>query len=471
MAQQNINIGAADTKAGDTLFSAFTKTEANFTELYSRLSLDQLQMLYVAKAGNDSNTGLNANEPFLTIGAAITAASLLTPAEDNQITIKVVDTGTYLESVDLPEWVHIDAGNAALDGRLTVSDNTITSFRRLQHSTNSTQPVTRKVAGLGFAKLAVELLIVAGSNQEGLLVDMGVMHIDAGVISVDAGTGIKAKNGSRVSFIVSEVQLIDGGLGIGTRTAGGGANFFSGNVLYAKDDGSGVLLESRVTGDVINIQAGSLIVDTLYDMAANTTLNMFATEASGTETADPAATINVTISGVSNFIPTTDIIIDRVLEAVSLATSQEPTGLGIANSIMVEFGAAQFTVSDPVMIDVNGKVTFNVAGMYRVKSVFQFGRTGASGTSEVLFRLLVDGIQLGRSVGVKLGNSDVLNYIDIDNWFNVPAGTELETEMMRDNSGNNSGGIFKTEPTDEGAGTWSEVPCTVLRIERWASPT
>ena len=34
MAQQNITIGTADAKAGDTLFSAFTKTQANFTELY-----------------------------------------------------------------------------------------------------------------------------------------------------------------------------------------------------------------------------------------------------------------------------------------------------------------------------------------------------------------------------------------------------------------------------------------------------
>ena len=170
---------------------------------------------------------------------------------------------------------------------------------------------------------------------------------------------------------------------------------------------------------------------------------------------------------INKFNPTTDITIERVLEAVSLATSQEPTGLGIANAIKLEFGAAQFTGGDPVMIDVNGQVTFNDTGLYRVKSIFQFGRTGASGTSEVLFRLLVNGVQLGRSVGVKLGNSDDLDYIDIDNWFNVPAGTTLDTEIMRDNVGNNSGGVFKTTPTDEGAGTWGVVPCTVLRIERW----
>ena len=35
MAQQNITIGTADAGDGDTLFAAFTKVEANFTELYS----------------------------------------------------------------------------------------------------------------------------------------------------------------------------------------------------------------------------------------------------------------------------------------------------------------------------------------------------------------------------------------------------------------------------------------------------
>ena len=35
MAQQNITIGAQDAGGGDTLFAAFTKVEANFTELYN----------------------------------------------------------------------------------------------------------------------------------------------------------------------------------------------------------------------------------------------------------------------------------------------------------------------------------------------------------------------------------------------------------------------------------------------------
>lgn len=159
-------------------------------------------------------------------------------------------------------------------------------------------------------------------------------------------------------------------------------------------------------------------------------------------------------------------LIEREIEGVSVAASQQPTGLGIANAINVEFGPA--IVGTAVSLDVNGQLTFHTAGLYRIKVVFQFGRTGSSGTSEILFRFLINGVQLGRSVGAKLGNADALNYIDIDNWFNVPAGTTLDTQIMRDNSGHNSGGLFQTVPTDEGVNTWNEVPCSVIRVERWA---
>ena len=175
----------------------------------------------------------------------------------------------------------------------------------------------------------------------------------------------------------------------------------------------------------------------------------------------------LTATNAGAFDPTTDIAIERLIEGVSAATDQQPVGTGIANAINVEFGPAIGTGGDPVQMDVNGQVTFNTGGLYRIKVVFQFGRTGASGTSEVLFRFLVNSVQLGRSVGIKLGNSDDLRYIDIDNWFNVPDGATLDTQVMRDAAGNDSGGLFQTIPTDEGVNTWNDVPCAVLRIERW----
>lgn len=171
-------------------------------------------------------------------------------------------------------------------------------------------------------------------------------------------------------------------------------------------------------------------------------------------------------SATNAFNPTTDMAIERLIEGVSLAASQQPAGTGIANAIDVEFGAATGTASDPVALDVAGMLTFNVAGLYRIKAVFQFGRSGSSQVSELLFRFLVNGVQLGRTVGTKLGNADDLRYIDIDNWFNVPANATLNVQVMRDPSGNDSGGLFQTIPTDEGAGTWNVVPCAVIRVER-----
>ena len=52
MAQQNIGIGTQDAKTGDTLFDAFTKTQANFTELYT----DNLASTIVVNQGNLATT-------------------------------------------------------------------------------------------------------------------------------------------------------------------------------------------------------------------------------------------------------------------------------------------------------------------------------------------------------------------------------------------------------------------------------
>lgn len=169
---------------------------------------------------------------------------------------------------------------------------------------------------------------------------------------------------------------------------------------------------------------------------------------------------------VSSFDPTTGIVIQRIFDATSLAPNQQPTGVGVTNAIKVEFGAAQNTLSDPAMIDSAGKVTINQAGTYRIKLALQFGRTGASGTSTVLFRALINGLQIGRTLATKLSNSNDTVYLENDNWINFPAGSTIEVEIMRDASGSNFGGLFETVPTLE-AGSWAVAPCAVIRVERW----
>lgn len=297
----------------------------DYTDLNNKPALSPTgSMFYVHKNGSDSNTGLTTELPLQTIGAAITKAVAASPASNNQITVEVMDTGTYFETYVLPEWVHINALNAANNGRITVSDSTIIRFRRLQNST-TTQPVIRKTDGTGFARITCDLMIVAGSTQEGLLVNMGLAHLDAGVVDIDAGVGIKAKNGARVSFIIPEILMKNGALGIGTRTAGGDPNFSSGSVSYAVDtDDTCTLLQSKVTGDVINIQAGSLLANKLYDMGAGTTLNVFANEATGARVADPTATINTTPSSTGPLVAS---IINTMQTRAAFGNTVNDTGV------------------------------------------------------------------------------------------------------------------------------------------------
>jgi len=57
MAQQDINIGAANAGNGDTLFDAFTKVQANFDELYSDDAGDVGSITATAPISRDQATG------------------------------------------------------------------------------------------------------------------------------------------------------------------------------------------------------------------------------------------------------------------------------------------------------------------------------------------------------------------------------------------------------------------------------
>lgn len=166
------------------------------------------------------------------------------------------------------------------------------------------------------------------------------------------------------------------------------------------------------------------------------------------------------------FNPTSGIKIERLLDGLSAATSQQPTGTGVANSIKIEFGPDVGTGDDPVNLLSNGTVSLNEAGTYRIKIALQFGRTGGAGTSHIFFRVRVNGVQAGRSIASFISNSEEEQYFENDTWLTVPAGVQLEFDIMRDESGNDSGGLFKISPTVE-AGSWNDAPSAAIRVERW----
>lgn len=150
----------------------------------------------------------------------------------------------------------------------------------------------------------------------------------------------------------------------------------------------------------------------------------------------------------------------EVLRAASLV-AQAPTAVDTA--LQVAFGAAQGAPTDPVSISAAGLVTFNVAGNYAVRIKLQAGRTGASGVSILLSRLLLAGAQYGSPAATKLVSADVTIPIESRVVINATAGQTFAVQIMRDSAGTNFGGIYPQAAT---VTAWGTAPSGLLVISR-----
>ena len=150
----------------------------------------------------------------------------------------------------------------------------------------------------------------------------------------------------------------------------------------------------------------------------------------------------------------------EVLRAAS-SVAQAPTA--VDTPLQVAFGAAQGAPSDPVSISAAGLVTFNQAGNYAVRVKLQCGRTGASGTSILLSRLVLGGAQIGSAACVKLTQTDATTPTDSRVVMNPTAGQTLQVQIMRDSAGSNFGGIYPQAAT---VTAWSTAPSALLVISR-----
>lgn len=150
----------------------------------------------------------------------------------------------------------------------------------------------------------------------------------------------------------------------------------------------------------------------------------------------------------------------EVLRAAS-TTAQAPTA--VDTPLQLSFGAAQGSVSDPVMINAAGLVTFNTAGNYAVRIKLQNGRTGATGTSIMLSRILLDGAQVGSAAAVKMTQTDATTPTDSRVVINPTAGQTFQVQIMRDSAGSNFGGVYPQTAT---VSAWGVAPSALLVISR-----
>lgn len=180
-----------------------------------------------------------------------------------------------------------------------------------------------------------------------------------------------------------------------------------------------------------------------------------------------AETSAQTVAGLCNFTGGlkkggNDVIVGarevEVLRANSLAASQLPTALGSA--LQVEFGALQ--AGTYLSLAANGTVTCNVTGTYAFRIKLQKGRSGASGTSILLSRILVNGAQVGVSAAAKMGSPDPIYIVESKVTLALTAGNVLTIQIIRDSSGANFGGLYAVNSADG----WNIAPSALIVASR-----
>ena len=153
----------------------------------------------------------------------------------------------------------------------------------------------------------------------------------------------------------------------------------------------------------------------------------------------------------------------REVEVLRVASTAIQAPAAVDTPLQLTFGAAQGSASNPVMVNAAGLVTFNQAGAYALRLKLQCGRTGSTGTSILLSRLLLNGTQLGSAAAVKMTQTDATTPTESRVVLNVTAGQTFAAQIMRDSAGSNFGGVY---PHTAAVTAWGTAPSALLVISR-----
>lgn len=229
--------------------------------------VDQINIYYVGKHGNDANDGLTIEKAFLTFGAAITAAS-------SGDVVWCSDNGTYTEDITGVTGIDIYAPNAVLVGEHTITQDNNWTFGEMTVATGDTGVVMNSAGntamvnvkrvvtsgtGTGFVNAAGKLFIYAGDSivDDGFFV--GSVTADETYVSFEEiiftgnGTAFSTTGGGILKTHGTGVEN-NGGNGTLFFTAGGGAPDLNATIAYVSLD----ILSNITAGSDVHLNCGSL---------------------------------------------------------------------------------------------------------------------------------------------------------------------------------------------------------------------
>lgn len=140
---------------------------------------------------------------------------------------------------------------------------------------------------------------------------------------------------------------------------------------------------------------------------------------------------------------------------------QVPTGTD--TPMQVSFGPAKGGVADPAQLSAAGAVTINEGGLFDFDILLAGGREGASGTSKLFARVLVNGTQVGNSIHAKLPSATNAYPFVFNESIPLPTSAVVTIEFYRDSDGSNSGSLLTASPT---LGDWAIASSAILTVSR-----
>lgn len=269
-------------------------------------------VVYVAKTGSDSNSGLHPGLPKLTIAAALTVASGLLGGSVERVRVEVLDGGTYDEDLTVPAGVLLHGPAAIIVGEMTLtaggSGNEGASVNIHTHYAETTATATVLLSGSsGRAHYQARVLdtrgtagtltgvigIVNGTSGGILLVDIDILFVGE-----DSGGIADAVDGSgHIHFNVKDLYLAgDDAVGMGPFSSGSNLIGYIDHILEDGSPSDTIAISSTVSGSVIKVVAAEIIADEVWNISAGD-VYVVCPKLTGTRTGTPLRVVDgITIS-------------------------------------------------------------------------------------------------------------------------------------------------------------------------------
>ena len=251
--------------------------------------VNQQQIFYVGKHGNNANDGLSIGNAKLTFTAAITAASALTPSAINRFVVWCSDDGIYAENIVVPSFVDIFAPNTTLTGTITVDDNCNIKFFT-QNAATGTTAIT-KPAGTVYSNVEIDIINCAGTAN-GCTLSTGFLNLTWKELYVVDGYAIGDISVGLGHIHIKGGDIYISGTGIGLIRANTGTTV--GHIDHILDHGGGTGSAIIVYDGTIDVNVNKIEVTNAYNVqGATSVLNLFCNEILGTQLCSLGGKANV----------------------------------------------------------------------------------------------------------------------------------------------------------------------------------